>query len=356
MLLAALALLLAAQDVRAPVREHGAGLVVMLGGGHDGDMPELNGPWGGFVSISALKQLPEDLDQSGRFDIHTFELVPEVFRAADDPTIASAVRSTRRVWLTSGRLRDWFTELYPAHRESELIHALRDAHESGAVIIGRDDAAKLLARATVVADETELGRIEHNPREVGRSRVAWGLGLEPRWIVDMQSLTSPANLARLVDGMLAEQLQLGVWIDKFAAVVGDERAGSLTCRGKGYVIVIDLRRARRVQRRLLDAHISVLRDGDVWLERTRAIDEGAGREARGFSDAMVERESTDAFDTSELIAALEASTSEPPRTIVLRDERRVVTLELDSEARVLPRAEPGVAAWSRVRLGVDFAP
>jgi hypothetical protein len=354
MLFAAIALFLAAQDARTPPHERGAGVVVMLGIKHNGDVPELRAPPSGQVSISARHLPPEDLGESEEFNVHSFELVPGAFRAADDPSIARAVRTCERVTFGAGTLREWYLELFPNHHKSELVHALLEARRFGTTIVGRGDSAALLAGATIAADEHELGESESNPRKLGLPRRVWGMGYEPRLIVDMES-RSHGSLARLVDVMLAESLQLGAWIADDAALVGDQREERLTCHGT-HVVVLDLRGARHVQGMLLGAHVSILLDGDAWLERPRALEAHGAALATPAAGSRAERDVDDAFDVTALCAALAESAKTRPETLVLRDQRRELTLTLDQDSALLPHADENLVAWSRVRLDVRFEP
>jgi cyanophycinase-like exopeptidase len=346
-MLHALALTLAAlRAPRQPEREWSRpGLVVLLGvRARDEDVPEL------CVALEPRVTLLVGAVAQERA-ANVVVLDPLERYRGDDPALCASVRAARRIDLDGASLLDWLSVLYPQRRECELARALREAHAGGALLVGRGVCAALLSAATVIDDPAEIGAVEHNPRDLGRARVAWTLGFQP-WAVVDDVERGHGSFERLVDVMEDQRLRLGLFLGERAALIVDRAVDGFRGAGSGWSAVLDPRAARCAPGSMQGARLTLLGPGQVYSRRERGAT--SVDPARGEQHApRVEHAVANAFDVEALAGALADSARTPAGELVLRDTERTLVIKIDARSGVAAPSD-AAARWSQLHVDLTW--
>lgn len=191
----------------------------------------------------------------------------------DSRDVADAVLGAPCVVLAGGGAIDWYHRLFPRGHPSRLAAAIREAHAGGATVVGAGASAPYLASFAMVA-WSDLGKTRRNPRRVRDDVAVQGLGLVEGFLLDSAARPrgDPARALRAAfDGFLDTVL----FLDGPIVFVADSKARSGRFLGKGWVLLVDLKTARRNRGSLASVRLSVLAAGDAWSDRGGPICAGS---------------------------------------------------------------------------------
>lgn len=175
-----------------------------------------------------------------------------------DVTAAKRILKTATlIWIGGGSQTRFMTQL----REAGLADVLRARHRDGAVVGGTSAGAAVLSEIMIGGrgDDRSLVRGAMTP---GR-----GIGVWPGVIVD-QHFAERRRFNRLLSTVLDHPGHVGVGIGERTAVIVSK--GEWEVRGKGSVVVVDGRAARRRKTQpgqpwsATEVAVHTLRAGDRW--------------------------------------------------------------------------------------------
>jgi len=323
-----------------PESRGGGEAVVLLhaGPGEEGGEPSLErGPAGIRVAVTAGSELQ------------------------DSPEIPDAMAGIGSIRLVTGSPARAIDAAYPDGRPSLLIRRVWERHVHRVPVIALGPRASAAASAACIVEASEIDEPQRNPRTVGRPRILWGLGFFP-WAMLETAEGADGSLERLMEATCEGRMRLSVFLPGEAALLVDVQDSWARAHGSEPVLVFDLKRARRSRDWLLGGRLSVLSEGDCWLQITRRVHPavegppvGVGTGEIGAAEERIEVPR--ALDRTSLRAALLCFARSPaPRRVVLRGESRRLTFELDSASRVFPRGEGRVPTLDRVRFDLEWNP
>lgn len=269
-LLAGVALLLtavafAAQDrpAREPTQASKGRLVAVGGGGTTDAIVaraiELAGGPGKRMLIVPQASGAEDAgagsvefwQKHGARDVRVLEL-------GDREKALTAIREADFVWMPGGDQ----SRLMKALLDADLVPAIRERFQAGAVVGGTSAGAAVLSSVMIVGGDTaDLKSV----RGAG-TLTTEGLGLWPGAVVD-QHFVQRQRFNRLLSCVLDLPQLVGVGIDEKTAVILHPD-GACEVVGDGSVVIVDPRRAQRRPAKSGELHsadgvaLSVLRNGD----------------------------------------------------------------------------------------------
>ncbi|HEX5474807.1 MAG TPA: cyanophycinase [Vicinamibacterales bacterium] len=244
----------------APLQDHSAGPLVIVGGG--GTTPGIvsstltlaGGPEAIVAVLPQASAEPDAGDDSVKMwrEAGAHEAVKVVL--SDRKAAADAIARATLIWFPGGDQN----RLVKAIDEAGLADLIRARHTAGVVIGGTSAGAAVMSKAMMTGD-ANLKSLT-----TGTTVIAEGLGLWPEAIVDQHFLTRQRD-NRLLSAVLDHPGLVGVGIDESTAVV--VRGSAFTVMGKSAVVVIDARHAR-VERAApgqpvaaRDVRLSILRAG-----------------------------------------------------------------------------------------------
>jgi hypothetical protein len=338
----------------AQAQSHHPGPVVLLGESVEaGLVPELARPHASSVLLVAeAAPTPAPIDARPWGGDHGTEIVQLPPADDDDPdrAVLARIRGARLIALGPGTTRAWLDALLARERASVALGAVHEAWSRGATLVGRGDSAALLCAAFVVSGPDELGWKAHNPRDPEVARAGQGLGYQPWALVDTGGRAG-GRIDRLLRAVVEEKLETAGYLPESSALVADLERAQLRVHGKGTVIWLDARRARRLRGGIVDARLSLLPPGSVWSAADRRVE----LEPRKTPAEQGERslEVGDVHDPAAIArAVMESPQAPPPKRWRLRDGREVLVLRWDQESQWGPTPD-GSATWVE-GLSVDL--
>lgn len=278
---------------------------------------------------------------------------PKSREVAGDRELCRRLGEVDVLVLRGGTFMQWYDTLFPDEGPTYLARTIVDRVRERKSIIAHGGASAFLCNGTSIPRE-DLEEPERNPRrrEPFVPRVAMRLG--PRAMIDSDDLSGGSPF-RLLHALWETRLDLGFHLVGDVALDYRRVGGKVHVLGPGTVLVFELDRARRKRFAVNEAHLSLLRRGDVWdqvFERTWLAGErpGSPRGAEGRSRrGVVELEDAPLSHGTSLLAAIASLRASAARQARGVDGERRLALTWDEGTRSREDAEGA----SVVRLRID---
>jgi cyanophycinase len=161
------------------------------------------------------------------------------------------VRRAKLIWMGGGDQN----RLMQALSKTGVPEAIREGFRGGAVVGGTSAGAAVMSKV-MITGEADLDRIQ-----AGATKTADGLGLWEGVIVD-QHAVKRSRLNRLLSAVLDRPELVGVAIDEETAAVVE--GARFEVMGKGCVVVVDARKAKKEAGGATGIVTHVLKAGMKW--------------------------------------------------------------------------------------------
>jgi len=281
---------------------------------------------------------------------------PKSREVANDRELCRRLGEVDVLVLRGGTFMQWFDTLFPEEGPTYLARTIVDRVRARRSIVAHGGACAFLCNGTSIPRE-DLEEPERNPRrrEPFVPRVAMRLG--PRAMIDSDDLPDGSPF-RLLHALWETRLDLGFHLVGDVALDYRRVGGKVHVLGPGRVLVFDLDRARRKRFAVHEAHLSLLRRGDVWdqvFERPwfageppgapHTVEEAPRRGVVELAGAFLSRGSS----LLAAITSLRASAARQARGV---DGERRLELTWDEGTRVLE--DPEGASILRLRIDCSW--
>ena len=181
---------------------------------------------------------------------------------ADDRALEARLAAADTIVLRGGSLVDWSKTLAPREHPTAAWRGILTGVRMGADVVGLGGGAEFLAGAALVEHE-ELEPVQRNPRRQRPFVAAFGMGLGPPALVEVEP-RGDAHALRLLRESMESHIRLAFRLEGEVALVVDFLRGEVGVAGPGRVLVFDTRGAREDRGHVREARLSVLADGDLW--------------------------------------------------------------------------------------------
>jgi hypothetical protein len=225
------------------------------------------------------------------------------------------------------------------------------------LVVASGAAGAFMAERAIV-DRASLARPVRNPRDTSTDVIVSGIGLVTGTID--ASGAPHASFERLLELASRDSGDMLVFVDGPAAWIAREsERGVSEVRGPGAALLVDLREARRAHRTLRGARLSVLVDGDRWIEREHRVtrDRGGISSTRALApvpQSIAGARLASSFDAGALRAEIACAFGvERASSLVIANAARTLTLRADSDTRF--RFDGGEALATCAGLVLDVA-